>query len=169
MAVRTTYEAIAFLGVGLVLSACSSISTPDWLKPAPIMDTVRFESDPPGAEAKISNGQACRTPCALALSVNEPLTVTFTLEGYQPVSESIEPVVTTDLPQMRPNPVTALLTLVPPPPKPVKRPVKKKSRPKKKPVAIRPAAGEKPAAVPAVPPTREPTLPAPAQTPAPSR
>jgi len=39
----------------LALAACSSM--PDWmsvdaLKPAPIMDTVRFESEPPGAEAK---------------------------------------------------------------------------------------------------------------------
>jgi PEGA domain len=168
MVVRTGYVAIAFLGVALVLSACSSMSTPDWLKPAPIMDTVRFESDPPGAEAKISNGQTCRTPCALALAVNEPLTVSFTLEGYRPVTESIEPVVTTDLPQMRPNPVTALLTLVPPA-KPVKRSVKKKSRPKKKPVAIKPAAGEKSAPAPAVAPAPEPKLPVPAETQPPSR
>ena len=40
----------------------------DALKPAPIMDTVRFESEPPGAEAKTSDGQTCRTPCALALA-----------------------------------------------------------------------------------------------------
>ena len=79
----------------LALAACSS--TPDWmnldaLKPAPMMDTVRFESEPPGAEAKTSNGQTCRTPCALALPVNSPLTVTFTLNGYQPETESIEPI-----------------------------------------------------------------------------
>ena len=64
----------------------------DALKPAPAMDTVRFESEPPGAEAKTSNGQTCRTPCALALPINAPIAVTFTLNGYQPESENIEPV-----------------------------------------------------------------------------
>ena len=67
----------------------------DALKPAPAMDTVRFESEPPGAEAKTSNGQTCRTPCALALPANAPLTVTFTLNGYQPESENIEPISST--------------------------------------------------------------------------
>src|SRR5665647_1463162 len=89
------YRVIMIVGGALALAACSS--TPDWmnldaLKPAPIMDTVRFESEPPGAEAKTSNGQTCRTPCALALPVNTPMTVTFTLNGYTPESENIEPI-----------------------------------------------------------------------------
>ncbi len=80
------YRVIAIVCGGLALAACSS--TPDWLKlrnalkPQPILDTVRFESEPPGAEAKTSNGQTCRTPCALALPTETPLTVTFTLNGY---------------------------------------------------------------------------------------
>ena len=89
------YRVIAIVSGGLALAACSS--TPDWvnldaLKPAPVMDTVRFESEPPGAEAKTSNGQTCRTPCALALPTNATIAVTFTLNGYQPDSENIEPV-----------------------------------------------------------------------------
>ena len=81
------YRVIAIVSGGLALAACSS--TPDWmnldvLKPAPVMDTVRFESEPPGAEAKTSNGQTCRTPCALALPANAPIAVTFTLNGYLP-------------------------------------------------------------------------------------
>ena len=81
------YRVIAIVCGGLALAACSSTS--DWmnldaLKPAPIMDTVRFESTPPGADAKTSNGQTCRTPCALALPTNAPLTVAFSLNGYQP-------------------------------------------------------------------------------------
>ena len=89
----------------------------DALKPAPVMDTVRFESEPPGAEAKTSNGQTCRTPCALALPANAPMTVTFTLNGYQPESENIEPVSTgTASPELRPNPVLVELTPAPPPP-----------------------------------------------------
>ena len=55
------------------------------------MDTVRFEFEPPGAEAKTSNGQTCRTPCALALPTATPLTVTFTLNGYQTATENLEP------------------------------------------------------------------------------
>lgn len=147
------YRVIAIAIVGLALAACSS--TPDWMKspewmnvdsfkPKPAMDTVRFESAPPGAEAKISNGQACRTPCALALPMNAPLTVTFTLNGYQPETEKIELVAATDTrdefgspAQLRPNPVTVELTPAPPP--------VKKLAPKKKPAA-KPAARPKPAA-----------------------
>ena len=123
----------------LVLAACAS--TPDWmnldaLKPASIMDTVRFESEPPGAEAKTSTGQSCRTPCALALPVNSPMTVTFTLNGYQPESESIEPIAVTGNPtQLQPNPVLVKLTPAPPP---VKKPAPKKkvsSGPAAKPAA----------------------------------
>jgi len=101
------------------------------------MDTVRFESVPPGAEAKTSDGQTCRTPCALALPVNSSLTVVFSLSGFQPESETIEPVSVTGSPtQLRPNPVVVELTPAPPPPKPVKKPA-----PKKKPVAAKkPAA-----------------------------
>ena len=159
------YRVIAILGGALVLSACSS--TPDWMTPAPITDTVRFESDPPGAEATTSNGQTCHTPCALALPVDAPLTVTFTLNGYQPDSESIEPITTTGIaPQMQPNPVMAELTPAPPPPKPVKKPMKKKPAPKKKkPLATSPAAGTKPAAASA--PAPAPMSPAPAETQAP--
>jgi len=138
------YRVIVIVGGALALAACSS--TPDWmnldgLKPAPIMDSVRFESEPPGAEAKVSNGQTCRTPCALALPAETPLTVTFTLNGYQPESENIEPISITGSPtQLRPNPVVVELTPAPPPPKPVKKPA-----PKKKPAAKPSVARPKPA------------------------
>ena len=101
----------------------------DGLKPGPSVDTVRFESEPPGAEAKTSNGQTCRTPCALALPVDAPLTVTFTLNGYQPVSETLEPVDQTGSPpQLRPNPVMVELTPAPPPPKPSRQAARKPAR-----------------------------------------
>lgn len=137
------YRVLAIVGGALALAACSS--TPDWmnldaLKPAPLMDSVRFESEPPGAEAKVSNGQTCRTPCALALPTEGPLTVVFSLAGYQPESEKLDVIQNTgNPPQLRPNPVMVELTPAPPPPKPVKKkPVRKK------PVAKKPAA--KPAA-----------------------
>jgi outer membrane biosynthesis protein TonB len=158
------HRVIVIVTGGLALAACSS--TPDWLnldalKPAPALATVRFESQPPGAEAKTSNGQTCRTPCALALPTDAPMTVTFTLNGYQPDSEDIEPVSTgLGSPEMRPNPVQVELTPAPPPPKPVK-----KLAPKKK-VAVKPAAKPKTSTAPApAPMTAAPAQQAPAPWP----
>ena len=111
----------------------------DALKPAPMMDTVRFESEPPGAEAKTSNGQTCRTPCALALPANAPIAVTFSLNGYQPDSENLESIPNSNgFPELRPNPVQVELTPAPPPPKPLKKPTAKKK------TGAKPAAKPKP-------------------------
>jgi hypothetical protein len=146
------YRVLIIVGGTLALAACSS--SPDWLsldalKPGPIMDTVRFESEPPGAEAKTSTGQTCRTPCALALSVNSPVTVSFTLNGYLPDSESIEPIRVAGGPtQLRPNPVMVELSPAPPSAqKPGKKPAPKKPAPKQaaKPAAAKPAAAAQPA------------------------
>jgi PEGA domain len=159
------YRVIAILSGGLVLAACSSINL-DFLKPGPTMETLRFESQPPGAEAKLSNGQTCRTPCALAVPARGPYTVTFTLNGYQPETREIELLPTEDnTPQLRPNPVLVELTPPPPPPKPVK--IKKKSVRKKtvaKP-APKPAVRTQPAAASAPPPT--PAAPVQQQDPSP--
>jgi outer membrane biosynthesis protein TonB len=164
------YRVIAIVLGGLALAACSS--TPDWmsldaLKPAPVKDTVRFESDPPGAEAKTSDGQVCRTPCALAVPTGGPLTVTFALNGYEPDSETVQPVSNNSgFPEMRPNPVQVDLTPAPPPPKPmkpVKKPVAKKKttakpavKPKPKTTAAPPPAASTQTAAPAPWPTNPP-------------
>jgi hypothetical protein len=154
------YRVIVIIGGALTLAACSS--TPDWLstfKPTPVLDTVRFESTPPGADAKTSNGQSCRTPCALALPTDAPLSVTFTLNGYLPDTETLDPVNITGSPtSMQPNPVVAELEPAPPPPKPMK-PVRKPA-PKKKTTA-KPAAAKPVAAKPAP----APVMAAPAQPP----
>ncbi len=137
----------------------------DALKPAPIMDTVRFESTPPGAEAKTSNGQTCRTPCALALPTSAPMTVIFTLNGYLSDSEDIEPVSSgSGVPEFHPNPVQVELMPAPPPPKPVKKPVRAKKTSTAKP-AVKPKAKPKASAAPAPAPAA--ATPAPQQAPAP--
>jgi hypothetical protein len=171
------YRVLVIVGGALALAGCSS--SPDWLsldalKPAPIMDTVRFESEPPGAEAKTSTGQTCRTPCALALSVNSPVTVTFTLNGYLPDTESIDPIaVTGGSTQLRPNPVMVELSPAPPSPqKPApKKPAPKKPTPKQaaKPAA-KPATASQPApaAMTAAPAQQQAPAPWPS-TPAPQR
>lgn len=157
--VAVVNRVIVIIGAGLTLAACSSTS--GWLgafKPAPVLDTVRLESEPPGADAKTSNGQACKTPCALALPTDAPLTVTFSLNGYLPDTEKLDSVDMTGAPpQLQPNPLTAELEPAPPPPKPAK-PVHRHVV-KKKP-APRPAAAAKPAPAPA------PAAAAPAQQPA---
>jgi hypothetical protein len=155
------YRVIAIVIGGLALAACSS--APDWmsldaLKPAPVKDTVRFESEPPGAEAKISDGQTCRTPCALAVSTGGPVTVTFALNGYQPDSETIEPISNNNgFAEMRPNPVQVELTpAAPQPTKPVKKPVAKK-----KTTAAKPKPKTSAAPAPGTPPAQQQAAPAP--------
>ena len=146
------YRVIAIVGGALALAACSS--TPDWmsldgLKPGPVMDTVRFESEPPGADVKTASGQTCKTPCALALPSDAPQTVTFTLNGYLPETDQLEVISTPgSTPQLRPNPVLAELQPAPPPPKPVKKPARRKPA-AKKPAAAKPAAAKPVAAKPA--------------------
>lgn len=161
------YRVIAIVVGALALAACSSTS--DWmsldgLKPGPVMDTVRFESEPPGADAKTSNGQTCKTPCALALPAEGPLTVTFTLNGYLPETDQLEVINTPGSPpQLRPNPVLAELSPAPPPPKPVKKkPVRKRTTKPvaKKPAAAKPAAAKPAAAAPAAAPAAAAPAPA---------
>jgi hypothetical protein len=117
------------------------------------LETVRLESEPPGAEAKASSGQSCRTPCALALPGDKPLTVNFTLAGYQPDSEKLELLAMGDgTSELRPNPLLVQLTPLPPPPK-----SKKSVAPKKKTAAkpaAKPAAGQPARAAP--PPSMAP-------------
>jgi hypothetical protein len=153
------YRVLTIVAGALTLAACSS--SPDWmsldgLKPSPAMDTVRFESEPPNAEVKAAGGQSCRTPCALALPVTGPTTVTFTLAGYQPETETLEPITAIGSPtNLRPNPVTVELTPAPPAPKATKRAPARKTGPRapaaKKTSAAKPAAAAAPAASTAAP------------------
>ena len=141
----------AIVGGALALAACSS--SPDWmnldaLKPGPSLDTVSLESEPPGAEAKASNGQSCRTPCALALPVDAATSVTFTLNGYQPETERLEVIQTTGEPtRLRPNPVVVELSPAAPPSS--KKPAKKP--PPKRAAQVRPAAAPAPTPMTAAP------------------
>lgn len=162
------YRVIAIVGAGLTLAACSSFNANfDWLKSGsfriePVLETVRFESEPPGADAKTSTGQTCRTPCALALPGDKPFNVTFTLNGFQVDTENVEPISMGDgTTQLRPNPVLAELTPLPPPPKTkVIRKRKPAAKGAAKPAAAKPAA-RKPTAGP------PPMSPQPSQAPAP--
>lgn len=165
------YRVMAIVGGAFALAACSSGSMNlDALSPAPAMDSIQFESDPPGAEARVSNGQTCRTPCALALPTSTPLTVTFSLTGYQPETESIEVLQTTGSPPtLRPNPVSVQLSVAAPPPKTLKKPAKKRPATTQNPAAPKTAAkpttkkraAKKPATAAPQPASAAPSTPAP--------
>jgi hypothetical protein len=143
------YRVLVIIGGALALAACSS--APDWmnlngLKSGPSLDTVSLESEPPGAEAKASNGQTCRTPCALALPVDSAMTVTFTLNGYLPEAEKLEAITATgEPPRLQPNPVVVELT-------PGTPPGARKPAAKKPATAKKQAARPKPANAAAPPP-----------------
>jgi hypothetical protein len=152
---------------GIALSGCASFSVPglDFLTPAPPVATLQLESMPVGAEARTSAGPSCRTPCAVSVPAAQPLTVTYTLDRYQPQTVSVQPVQQTvasptvdggmsTVIELEPNPVFAQLA----PTAPAKRSTK---RPPPKRVAKRPPAQEAPAQAqsPFPPPTQSTPFP----------
>ena len=59
---------IAVVACGFTLAACSmSMPSFDFFKSTPAIETLRLESEPPGADARTAQGQSCRTPCELAV------------------------------------------------------------------------------------------------------
>jgi hypothetical protein len=94
---------------------------PDFMKSAPQAESLAIESEPPGAEAKTSLGQSCRTPCQLSVQPGSEFSVTLALSGYQPQTVSIRPEAggaTAAAPRLAPNPVHVDLQAVAPPKKP---------------------------------------------------
>src|SRR5258708_7243339 len=86
---------IAVMACGFSLAACSSwmpsMPSMSFLKPSPTTEALRIESEPPGAEAKTSQGQSCRTPCQVVVQTGSELSVTLALNGYQPQTVSVRP------------------------------------------------------------------------------
>jgi hypothetical protein len=148
---------IAVMACGFMLTACSAtMPSLDFMKSTPQPETLAIESEPPGAEAKTSLGESCRTPCKLSVQPGSEFSVTLALSGYQPQTVSVRP--EADGPRLAPNPVRVDLR----PAAPAKKLVAKKKKPIA--AAARPAAPP-PMASAASPP---PPAPAPAPTPAPA-
>ena len=103
-----------------------------------------LDSTPSGAEATISLGGSCHTPCSLEVTAEGPFTITFTYEGYEPTTITVKILhakMGVSERQFSPNPVLASLAPVeppPPPPPPPKKPVAKLTPPHA--VPKRPAA-----------------------------
>jgi hypothetical protein len=107
-----------------------SPSMPDWFSSSsstPQLQTLRFESDPPGADVRTIQGQTCFTPCALAVpSENQPITITKAGYVAQTIQVSVGPPPEHSFwesppPTLVPNPVQVTLQAMAPP-KPVHRP-----------------------------------------------
>src|SRR5262245_45683994 len=83
---------IAVMACGFMLAACSAtMPSLEFLKSAPQPETLAIESEPPGAEAKTSLGESCRTPCKLSVQPGSEFSVTLALSGYQPQTVSVRP------------------------------------------------------------------------------
>jgi hypothetical protein len=107
-----------------------SMPSMDFFKSTPPTEVLRVESEPPGADARTTQGQSCRTPCELTVQSGSEMTVSFSLNGYQPQTIQVRPEVAPTSysdsgsgGKLQPNPVYAELQSV--------KPGKKKSAPRK--------------------------------------
>jgi hypothetical protein len=101
----------------------------EFWKPTPPSAQLRIESLPPGADAKTSQGQTCRTPCEVTVQAQGEFTVSYALTGYQPQTVPVRAINTGvfgEAPRLDPNPAFAELQKMPPP----KRRPKRKAKPK---------------------------------------
>lgn len=103
----------AVLASSLFLTGCSSSLLPsvDFFKSSPSTESLRVESDPPGAEAKTASGQSCKTPCELTVQPGTDQSITLALNGYQPHSVPLQ---SGEGGKLGPNPVFVELNKVPP-------------------------------------------------------
>jgi hypothetical protein len=148
----------AGLACALALGGCASWM-PD-LSGGPVTVQLRAESDPPGAEARASTGQTCRTPCAMAVPATGNFTVTFSAPGFVAQTVPVQVHGPSDPrsdpnagygTDIEPNPVSVALEPAPPP-----KPVRRKPPPRKRPPAPPRAARVPPPAASAPPPPPPP-------------
>jgi hypothetical protein len=109
------YRAFAALACACTLAGCAmSMPSMDFFKSGASTETLRIESDPPGADAHTTEGQNCRTPCELVVPSGGETAIAFALNGYQPLTIPVR----TEQPggqgsgfeaRLQPNPVYAEL------------------------------------------------------------
>ncbi len=135
---------------------------------------LRLDSEPPGAEARVGSGQACRTPCSLSVPAADT-SVTFSAQGFLPVSVPVrvllpgdprtDPNAVTGV-TFDPNPVSVMLEPAPPPPPPPKKHKRAKRRPPPPPPpAAQPTAPSPATMQPPLQPTLQPPPPPPPGSP----
>jgi hypothetical protein len=154
---------IAILAWGFILTGCSSsLPSMDFLKSSPRSESLRVESEPPGAEAKTASGQSCRTPCELTVQPGSDQSITLALNGYQPQTVPLRPE-SGDAGKLGPNPVYVELKTLAPVATKKKKTAAKKNRPTTT-AAVAPPTATAAATV----PTPTPSVPASEPAPAPA-
>ena len=157
---------VAVVACGLLLAACSmAMPSFDLFKSSPATEVLRIESEPPGADARTSQGQTCRTPCELNVPTTSEVAVTVAMNGYQSQTLPVRVDGGGGESRLQPNPLYVELQPAAPvkPEKPAPAPAPKK---KNTSAAAAPAAprtqGEAAAPAPAAPKTQaEAAAPAP--------
>jgi hypothetical protein len=84
----------ALAATGLVLAGCASMPSVDLtniFSSKPATAAVQIESEPAGAEARGPSGETCTTPCALTVPTAGEVTVTLSMEGFQPQTLPVRP------------------------------------------------------------------------------
>jgi hypothetical protein len=123
---------VGVVATGFALAACSfSMPSMDFFSSKPTTASLSIESNPPGADAKLSTGATCKTPCSLTVSLASEFTVAVALNGYGTETRTVKPVAPegsssgTAASLLDPNPLFVELK----PPAPPKGPPKKRRRP----------------------------------------
>ena len=147
---------IVVAACGFLLAACSmSMPSMDFFKSKPATEALRIESEPPGADARTSQGQTCKTPCDLNVptgeEAGEELAVTVAMAGYQPQTLPVRREGNGADSLFQPNPVHVELEPAAPvkPAKPAPLPKKKANSAAAKPPALAPPKTQAAAPAPA--------------------
>jgi len=112
--------------MGITLTGCASVMpsmpgwmTPNWMSPkssGPPKQTLRFESDPAGAEVRTAQGLTCKTPCDMMVP-SEVQPVSIAKKGF--ISQTVQVTVgdppkhslwENPPPTLMPSPVQVVLT-----------------------------------------------------------
>jgi hypothetical protein len=155
--VRLAAATFAIVIVGFSLAGCSSSSESSWLQSKPPVQALQFESAPPGADVRTTDGQTCKTPCSLWVP-RAAQQVNFALNGYLPQTVAVDvhqdnvfsPTV------FVPNPVSAMLQAEPKPVKSKSHKVSALPKPKMPKAAAKPAATGSPSIMAPEPTTTTP-------------
>ena len=145
-------RAFAMAIASISLAGCSSFSTSSWnyFKSDPPTIQVQLESSPPGAEARVSIGGGCKTPCSVSVTPPDGSTsflVNYSMPGRQPTGVPVNIVridggmFSSNTVKLEPNPVVAELQPMGPPPRAPHKPM----HPKRKKPAAAPADAAAPA------------------------
>ena len=116
---RIALSVVVAAAVGVSLAGCSSAQSSN--SSSEKLQTLKFESDPPGADVRTTQGQTCKTPCELTVPSHEqPVTITKNNYVPQTVQVTLGPQPDHSFwenppPTLVPNPVRVVLQPVPKP------------------------------------------------------